>query len=227
MEAILLDNMKKIIERYENNPVIRGLIQLVPGGIGSTIDVVLCIQIEKIKSERLKIFYDELGNGDIILSEDLIQSEDFLHCYFSTLKAAIKSRRGEKIKFFAKMLKSSISYKSILTTDEYEEYLSILDELSYRELSILFKLYNFESRYPKKDEENELQRSSRFWTNFTSEIEEELGIHPDEIKSILTRLNRTGCYATFIGNYLEYSGDQGKTTYTFQVLKSLIEDNIE
>lgn len=227
MEAILLGNMEKLIEKYENNPVIRGLIQLVPGGIGSSIDVVLCIEIEKIKSERLKTFYDELGNGDIVISEDLILSEDFLHCYFSTLKAVINSRRREKIQFFAKILKSSISCKPILTTDEYEEYLNILDELSYRELSILFKLHSFESKYPKMAEENDLQRSTRFWPEFVSEIVEKLEIHPDEVQSILTRLNRTGCYETFVGSYLNYTGGRGKTTYTFKLLKDLIENKID
>lgn len=213
------------LEKYENNPVLRGLAQLIPFGIGSGVDVALCTHIKNIRNDRINIFFNELDRGDIMLSSKLIESEDFLHCYFATAKAALNSRRREKIEMFARLLKSSIKEQSSSNIDEYEAYLGILDELSYRELCILFRLYEFESDYPYNDEENDLQHSNHFWAKFILKIEDELGVPPNESDAILIRLTRTGCYETFIGNYLDNTGGQGKTTPTFKRLKELIENN--
>jgi hypothetical protein len=223
---LILEYNINLLERYERNPALRGLIQLIPFGIGSGIDVALCTQLENIRNERIKTFFDELGNGSIVISTELLNSEDFLHCYFATVKAALNSRRREKIGMFARLLKSSACDDRFSNTDEYEEYLGILDELSYRELTILFKLYRFEFEHPMKENENDLQRANYFWSEFTREIVEQIGVPSEEIPAVLTRLNRTGCYETFVGAYWDYEGGQGKTTPTFERLKELIENNV-
>ena len=82
-------------------------------------------------------FFDELAKGDVIVDEELLKSEDFLHAYFATTKYALNTRRREKIEMFARLLKSSITEKDISSIDEYEDLLKVLDELSYRELLAL------------------------------------------------------------------------------------------
>lgn len=57
--------------------------QLAPLGIGSAIDVTLSGFIDKIRKNRIETFFDELESGHIALTEELIRSEPFLHCYFS------------------------------------------------------------------------------------------------------------------------------------------------
>jgi hypothetical protein len=215
--------MLKLAKRYQRYPVLRGLIQLIPFGIGSGIDAALLTRLQNISEERTKAFFDELAEGNIVLKPELLESEDFLHCFFATAKAALNTRRREKIKFFAKLLKASTLPDAFSNTDEYEEYLWILDELSFRELSILFILDNYESQFPKIAEENDLQRANRFWDRFTTELIEKLSVPKDEIDAILTRLNRTGCYETFVGGYFDYTGGKGKLTSTYFRLKKLIQ----
>lgn len=211
-----------LMEKYEKNPVLRGLMQLVPLGIGSVIDVALCTEIERIREERVKTFFDELERGNIALSIDLLESEDFLHCFFATSKAAFNTRRREKIEFFARLLKSTLVDGNYSCTDEFEDYLNILDDLSFRELMILIKLDKFETEYPFSEGENDLQRANRFWEMYCVELTRDLAIPLDEINATLTRLNRSGCYETFIGAYFSYTGGKGKTTSTFKRLKQLI-----
>ena len=215
--------VEKLARQYERQPVLRGLIQLIPFGVGSAIDALLLTQLQNIREERTRAFFDELSSGKIELKPELLKSEDFLHCYFSTVSAALNSRRREKIRMFARLLKSVILPDSFSGTDEYEEYLGILDELSYRELLILFTLDKYESKFPKNVGENDLQRAVRFCGQFTDELEKTLGLPKNEIDAILTRLNRTGCYETFIGGYYNYTGGKGKLTPTFFRLKKLIE----
>ncbi len=219
------DNMEhhiNLLKRYENSPIIRSLIQLIPCGVGSALDTAITIKIINMREKRLRVFYDKLGEGDIILTPDLLESEDFLHYYISTCKAVINTKRSKKVEFFAKLLKAYIIYDELKQLDEYEDYLKILDDLSYRELVILTKLESYEDQYLRENDENDLQFCSKYWDKFIKELIYELKVQEDEIDATLTRLNRTGCYETFIGSYWGYSGGKGRITPTFKRLKKYI-----
>jgi hypothetical protein len=219
-----VETLEKLTSYYERNPVIRGLIQLIPFGIGSGIDVALVTIVQNIRADRAKTFFDQLEANDTELSPELLKSEDFLHCYFATVNAALNTKRREKIRMFAQLLSSSVSTNLFNNSDEYEEYLSILDELTFRELVMLNILHRHEEATPFNQNENDLQRANRFWEQFIREVETELRIPQNEIDSLLTRLNRTGCYETFTGSYLDYTGGKGKLTPLYFRLKSLVEN---
>ncbi|WP_407310023.1 hypothetical protein [Desulfosporosinus sp. SB140] len=218
-----MGTLEKLASSYERTPVIRGLIQLIPFGIGSGIDVALVTTIQNIRADRVKTFFDQLEANDAVLNPELLKSEDFLHCYFATVNAALNTKRREKIRMFAKLLSSAVSTSLFNNSDEYEEYLSILDELTFRELVILNILHRHEDATPLIQNENDLQRANRFWEKFIEEIETELRIPRNEINSLLTRLNRTGCYETFTGSYLSYTGGRGKLTPLYFRLESLVD----
>jgi len=213
-----------LLKKYEGNRVIRGLIQLIPFGIGSSIDVILTITLDKINTERATVFFDELAAGNVIVDEELLRSEDFLHCYFSTAKYALNSRRREKIKMFARLLKCSLKDSDLKDVDEYEDFLKILDELSYRELKAL-SLWDEFSNWTRDKEENDFQWTNKFWKEFDNRLASELSISQDEIPDFLTRISRTGCYETFKGGYFDSEGGIGKLTPTYHRLKNFIIDN--
>ena len=94
--------VERLATRYEHNPIIRALVQLIPFGFGSAADVALVTTIENIREERAHTFFDELASQDLILTEEQIENEDFLHSYFATTRAALNTRRREKIRLFAR-----------------------------------------------------------------------------------------------------------------------------
>jgi len=206
----------ELAKRYEKNPVVRALVQLVPFGVGGAADVALTTIIDNIREDRARTFFDELAAGDFPLTEKEIQSEDFLHAYFATCKAALNTRRREKIRLFAQLL-HSYAFK-VTEFEKFEEHLSILDDLSYREFQILVTLKKYEEANPPKPEgESELQRVNRFWQDFQSECAAKLKIPADELNGVLTRLNRTGLYQTIVGTYFDYAGDRGRLTPNFYI----------
>ena len=157
------DTVHWLLEKYAGSRIVRALIQLIQIplgqfsiGLGGAIDVVLMQTLANIRRDRAKSFFDELDRGNVLIDESLLQSEDFLHCYFATAKYALNSRRREKIQMFARLLKSSLSSDGPQGVDEYEDFLKILDELSYRELQALKILDTFSDRERKKDQ-NEIQ----------------------------------------------------------------------
>ncbi len=230
--------LQKIADAYESNPVVRGLVQILmfplPYGVGNAIDAALTAKIENMREERLRVFFEELASGTRDLNEETIQQEDFLLAYFATLKAAVNTRQKEKIRLFARLL-SNAAQTEQTGSETYEEFLHILDDLSLRELHILSILKRLEDVHPnlpkvmKEGElaENDLQRANRFWDDFEKAVESEVGIHPDELRAILNRLNRTGLYETFIGMYLGYAGGRGKLTPLFKEFAAWLESKDE
>lgn len=215
-----IPKLVELAEKYESHPIIKGLIQLIPGG--SSVDSIISTCVNNIRADRVKAFFQELESKKIELTPDVVGSEEFIHKYLITMKAVLNTRRREKIRMFARLFYSSITDHIVENIDEYEEYLSILEDLSHRELIVLLKLYGYEEINPKQDNQNDLQWSSIFWDQFVGDLIVNIGINKEEIGAILTRLNRSGCYETIIGTYLGYTGDQGKLTPLFYKLQRLI-----
>ena len=212
--------IEQLSDMYQTNPVIRALVQLIP--IVSIVDAALVTKIEKIHTKKARVFFDELENGTVQLTQEMIESEDFLHCYFSTFKAALNSHRREKICYFARLLTSSITLSEISTIDEYEEYLSILDDLSFRELKLLIVLSRYEKEFFLQGDKNPLQRANRFWEQFSLEVCSKFSISDGELDGMLARLNRTGLYKTIIGTYVGYNGGRGELTPMYAKLEEMI-----
>jgi hypothetical protein len=96
-----------------------------------------------------------------------------------------------------------------------------LKSITNRELLLLTTLYNFEKKYPIKNEENEFQRTSRFWNEFTIDVSKKLFIKNENIEFVLQKLERTGLYSRFYG-YLSDQTNMGKTTSFFNSFLSII-----
>jgi hypothetical protein len=213
------NTLQKILQYYDNR-VIRALIQLVPFGFGSAVDVVLMKTLDNIREERARAFFDELSKGNVVVNESLLESEDFLHSYFATTKMALNSRRREKIQMFARLLKSSIIGKGPQDIDEYEDFLGILDELSYRELQALAIMDEFSSMR-RTAEQDDPTWTNTFWDEFVNRLGVELKIPPEEVNDFMNRISRTGCYEMDIESYFaNYSGR--KLTPIYERLKNFI-----
>ena len=217
----LPQTLESLVKRYERSATLRALVQLVPLSIGSALDTALLTKMQSIRADRAREFFDELNNSKAELRPELLENNDFLHCFSITADAALRTHKAEKIRSFARLLKSSTIQGDISGIAEYEELLGILDDLSDRELAMLSLLDRFESKHPTIEGENDLQRTASYWGIFSNKLIAELGINHKEINALLTRLNRSGCYETFTGTYFDYKGDRGMTTPTFQKLKAL------
>ena len=217
---------KDLMQRYERSAVIRALMQLIPHGVGSAIDVYLMQSLENTRRERIITFFDELEKGDVLVDEALLESEDFIHCYVHTIRLALNTRRREKIRTFARYLKNSLHEPRPTDIDEYEEFLGILDDLSYRELQALDILDEFSDR-PRERNMNDLEWTNSFWGEFESRLCDRLSIPRAEIVPFMNRLARTGCYEMITGTFLDYSGGRGLLTPIYGRLAEYIKEREE
>lgn len=180
--------------------------------------------ITKIQQDRFNTLLDELSNGETDLTEEIIQREEFIHSFVIIYKAVTNTYKREKIRYFARLLKSGIDRQE-LASDNFEEFTNILDDLSMTELTILKLLHYYELNHydDELSDFNEYQILSEFWNEFVHEIESKHYIPKDELIARLARLNRTGLYRTFTGMNLGYKGDKGKTTGLFKKFAEWIE----
>ncbi len=217
-----LNVVGKLASRYGQKPMIRSLLQLIPGW-GSA-DTLLQQRADEIRTDRMRTFFDELADGRRELTEEVVQSEDFLHSYFCTLRAALNTRQRDKIRLLARLLDSSLAPERNSTTDEYEELLNVVDSITLREFDVLCDLRVHELRNPRSEEQNELQNAWLYWETFKAESIRKFGIPIDAFTAFMAKLERTGLYLRITGGYVDYNGDVGRTTPLLARLLEFVEN---
>lgn len=218
------EKLGDLLEGYEGQTWIRSLIQLIPFGLGSAFDVAASGKAFDYRRRRMRVFFDELASGAAPLSEEVIESEDFLHCYFRTVEAADRSRVDSKIRRLARLLRCGFSSTELAGVDEFEELLASIDSVSDREFSVLVLLRRYEISATGKHVENELARVGTYWHQFRHDAIHDCGVRRDELNAFLMRIERSGLYARIAGSYYDYDGNSGKTTPIFHRLEQLLRD---
>ncbi len=212
------DNLFLLAEEYHDNTVLRTLIKALP--IGGIVDNTLANIYTKEKERRLKVFYNELANGSLNLTNEYINTDDFLHKYFITLHAVIETKRDEKIKFLARLLNNSESPLANTATDYYDDFLKALDELTYQELYILITLRKIEREF-EADNKNLDFFKVQVYASLKEKLMSSLGISENEVYAILIRLERTGTVSFIRNQHTLKHHDSIITTDFFRKLSQL------
>lgn len=197
------------------------LAQLIPLGIGSSVTTAY----DELLDYKQRIFFEELQNQNIELCEDIIENNDFLHSYFATFEAVKRTRRKEKIQYFARLFGSTLSTEGLKNLDEFDAYLEALDNLSYREIKALKILHELEVKHEINGNEHtisRLKKTREFWDQLVAEIARELEISPNEVNDILVMTERTGCYISARPQANDHRKVNGTTTVTFKNLIQII-----
>ncbi len=196
-------------------------VQLIPM-VGGSLDTLIKSGMDALAAKRAKIFFSELQKYNPI-NEELLLSEDYLHFLTQSLKSAVQTKQEEKIRMFARVLRNSYEKDSISDTGELEDFIKILDELSFREIQILHMLDAY-SDTPRNGEKNDFKWTSLYWDKFEARLTNELNISQSEVSDIMNRIVRTGCFETYTGRYLNGETKYGKLTNTYFRLKRVIYD---
>jgi hypothetical protein len=230
------DVLARLSEAYSASASVPTLIQL-SALINPWMNVVaapIAPLIARIREERRHAFFDELAKGQLDLTQEQIESEDFLHAYFATTAAAFNTRQREKIRWFARLLMAGVgATPQIRFENEYEDFLRILDETTYRELGVLVVLEELEVAYPLEAEELKdgqahrvYLRAHRIWNPGYGDFERvacsRVGLVPSELQAILVRLNRTGLYRQVYAMVSAYTGNLGTLTPMYYRLARVI-----
>lgn len=226
--SILKNELILLSESYEKSPFAKALIKLIPGG--SSGDAFVSTLLSKMRSKREKEFFKALDRGDVELNPNTINTNEFLHSYFITASYVLRTRTDEKVKRFANVLLHLGADK--ITFDEFEDYTSVLNDLTEREFAILALKYETEQRFQPEVGETEFkvngqvlnpkQVTNLYWNDFKAKAIKELNINLEEFPAILVRVQRTGCYSAHKGYYDSSTDEDGNTTPIFKRLFEIV-----
>lgn len=186
----MTEMLQRMAEWYEDRPVIRALIQLIP--FGSAVDTGVAVRLSNIRKERLRSFFDELAEGEVDLPKELLESDDFIHCYVETVRAALSSRRKEKVQYFARLLLGTFATDRLRDIDEYEEFLGVLEDLTFREIQVLVALDRYLSKNDPPFEGKGGQKTKQYWNQCLDFLSNEADFPRNEITAYLRRIGRKG-----------------------------------
>ncbi len=209
------------LEIYSQRTVLRAVVNAIPW-VGGSLDVVLSSGGQKIIEQRVCEIITRLKDDlelvkEVAIDREFLDTEAFFDLFRKALEASIKTRDDEKIKLYARILRNSL-FKSVINKDAAEDYLSVLAELSSKELAVAKVIYDMQKDGPQKDE-NELQMAERSgWKNLASRA----GLQEDEQDFILKRLERTGLIKEITSGYWDYAGGVYVITKAFHSMMDYI-----
>lgn len=196
-----LQNIDTIIDT-KHNPVVSAFIssiKTVPY-IGDLIDDSLEYTLTDFQSKKQQQLLEAINNAPAgIVTSEMVNDVEFIMSFAKTRNAVNKLLNGDKVKFYGNLLVNGyLSERDKISTDEFEEYLELINSLSYRELEYLSFFKEFSNKHRGRlVYQNWRQFSIEFRSKFTNR----------SAYTVFKRLQRTG----FISEVIETADIEGET----------------
>lgn len=195
IESAKLDfqNIDTIIDT-KHNPVVSAFIsslKTVPF-VGDLIDDSLEYTLMDFQSKKQQQLIEAINSSSIgTVTSDMVNDVEFIISFAKTRNAVNKLLNGDKVKFYGNLLVNGyLSERDKISADEFEEYLELINSLSYRELEYLSFFKEFSNKYRGR---LVYQNWSKFSTAFRNKFPNR------DVYSVFKRLQRTG----FISEVIE------------------------
>ncbi|MBD1571539.1 hypothetical protein [Aliivibrio sp. S10_S31] len=151
-------------------------------------NVVVGVGYKAYQNRKRSNLLKALENGEISVDSHELNKDEFIACYLATEEAIDKSISSAKLKALTSMFINGVASKKLFVEYEfYQEVLSIVSELSERELHVMYHLYAFSDNHSQTGESSDslAQQQHQY-------LAEKMGISRDLVKALLVRLRRTG-----------------------------------
>lgn len=144
---------------------------------------------ESYKENKRSELIKRLSDAQIDINSSELQNDDFIRCFIATSEAISKCTNKIKLSALTKMFVKGVESKKLFEdTDRYQEVLSIVSDLSFREIKVLYCMYDFDFKENNnKGEKTEAKAERQLFyiaKRFDTEIE--------TVKAWVIRLKRTG-----------------------------------
>ena len=199
----------------KGNPVVDSVLMPVIKAIpliGDMVDSSMNKVIEDFQQKKEKELIEVILKDKHMITTDMVNDIEFIVNYNRTLEAVRRLATNDKVKFFGNLIRNGYLSEKRIESSEFDEYLNILNTMSYREIQCLvaYKLHCENKSMGKLVKYND-------WTFFRKDYAKKNQISESEVWSIFMRITRTG----FIEEEFETeSGDvdaDDNTLYPLQV----------
>ena len=188
-----LQNIDTIMDA-KHNPVVSSVVSLIKTVpfIGDLIDNSLECMLTDLQRKKQEQLLEAIQNSSIgTVTSAMVNDVEFIMNFLKTRDAVNRLSNGDKVKFYGNLLaKGYLNKRDKISTDEFEEYLELINSLSYRELEYLSFFKEFSSKYRGRV-------VYQNWKDFSIEFRNKFPNR--DIYSVFKRLQRTG----FISEVIE------------------------
>lgn len=167
--------------------------------------------------KKLKLVLEEIEAGNRIITKQELLEINVIEDFNRLLQAISRTNVNEKIGIATRLFVRGCISDEPLSTDTYEEYLRIVEELSVKELAILAILYSVEQKpddYIDEKMSKDEYLPHRYWEKFKEKVARELDIPSGQIYPMMKRLERSGLFAMYNG-FSFGQVEEGTTTEYF------------
>ena len=196
-----LQNADTIMD-IKHNPVASAAISFIKAipCIGDLIDDSLEYALTDFQSKKQQQLLEVISNTPVgKVTSDMINDVEFIMSFAKINNAVNKLSNGDKVKFYGNLLVNGyLGEGDRMLVDEFEEYLELINSLSYRELKYLSFFKEYSDKY-----EGRLVHQN--WKEFRIEFRNK--IQNRDAYSVFKRLQRTG----FISEVIETADIEGET----------------
>lgn len=188
---IELRNINEMAD-IKSNPVVESflmpVIKSVPV-IGDMIDSSMDKAIQDFQQKKEAELIDVILKDKNTITSEMVNDVEFIVNYNRTLEAVRRLATNDKVKFFGNLIRNGYLSGEHIACSEFEEYLDILNTLSYREIQCLvdYMLYCEEQK-----KNGRAQYSYNAWDYFSTDYAKKTKASESELWSIFTRIRRTG-----------------------------------
>lgn len=193
-----LDDVKDI----SNNPVVKSLISLVSliPGMGTFANSAIAEKVNMFQKEKREKLIDIIFSDGTITQEQ-VSDVQFIMEFAKLLDVIDRLSTNTKVEYLGKLFKNSMLSNDDDKFDRFEEYLYRFNELSNREIEILYLLYGCQKDWSKLSYPNENADAKKFriWCDFKKLASEKFNISKGEVDTIVAGIVRTGfCKPYFV-----------------------------
>lgn len=195
-----LKNVGEIKDIFENPAVkyLLGILNALSYGAVDALDVLFSKTLFERQKQKRKELCEIIFADNLFTRED-VEDVEFVLEFARTLDVVNRLATNKKLKYIATLFKRTFSqetYKEHIP--EFEEYLFRLDRVSFRELDLLFLLYDSE-RKSKFAQYTGKEKLDKVWEDYISVVKEKYSLSESMIRSIMSGLVMTGfCHETRI-----------------------------
>ena len=142
-----MDRLTKLSKKYNDNPYIRSLINLIPN-FGGSLDVILSAKWNSYYYKRIDNMLDQLASDlsqlNYKIDNKYLESEEFLDIVIKIVQESIETRLDDKRKIYSKIIRDSITFE--MSTSDTESLIEIVSNLYEKDLFLIYKVHEYLSK---------------------------------------------------------------------------------
>lgn len=192
-----MDEIKKLkcdlkkaneIKKIRTNPIVQSVflssLKSVPI-IGDFVDSTTENLLDNFQKKKEQELIDAIFTNTNCITTEMINDVEFIINFNKTLEAVRRLATNDKIIFFGSLVRNGYLTGEHIENNIFEEYLNILNSLSYREIVFLID-------FKKWSDKNSFSSNINNWQMFKEEYANKCNISTNLLEDIFIKMTRTG-----------------------------------